>query len=96
MARRELLWLRDVALYWDLMNASWNEVVLAYGPTAAKDSCLAWVLVRSISPEMMIATVILLSLVGCGAWMRLLWRNTVARSAPGIIYVTDNACKRRV
>ena len=75
MARRELLWLRDVALYWDLMNASWNEVVLAYGPQQQKDFLSGLGFGEVDFREMMIATVVLLCLVGCGAWMRLLWRK---------------------
>lgn len=75
MARRELLWLRDLALYWDLVNARWNEAILAYGPQQQKDFLSGLGFGKVEFREMMIATIVLLSLLPLCAWAWLRWRQ---------------------
>jgi len=73
MARRELLWLRDLALYWDLVNARWNEAVLAYGPDQQKDFLSGLGFGEVDYREMIIATVIFMILVALFVWLRMFW-----------------------
>ena len=75
MARRELLWLRDLALYWDLVNARWNEAVLAYGPEQQKEFLSGLGLGEFEYREMIIASILLLSVLPMAAWTWALWRN---------------------
>ena len=75
MARRELLWLRDLALYWDLVNARWNEAVLAYGPEQQKEFLSGLGFGEFGFREMMISTIALLSLLPMLAWARMIWRK---------------------
>jgi hypothetical protein len=37
LARRDFVWIRQLALGWDSLNNAWNEWVLAYGPERQRD-----------------------------------------------------------
>ena len=77
-------WLRQLALSWDLLNNSWNEWVLAYGPDRQKELLSGLGFGPVDWGEMTVALIVALS--GFGLifatlrWRRRLARDPVARS----------------
>jgi transglutaminase-like putative cysteine protease len=58
LARRDYLWIRQLALGWDSLNNAWNEWVLAYGPERQRKfitaSGLAWMGSSALAVAMVI------------------------------------------